>query len=378
MRLPHPLSVIDRYVLREFAVSTLAIVTVLLVLFTGTTLANIVDEVASGQMAGTVVLTVLALHLVSTLQTTLPMGMFLGMLLALGRMYRDNEMAVLAASGLGPKGLLVPAAVMGIATAAAVGMVSLWAGPLAVRVSHQQIERANRSVIALGLEPDQFTDLTGRNGILLASTVNRTGTRLGRLFVESEQTGKNGVTHLSVVTARHGALAAGSRQGGTRFITLHDGYRYDIPLGHNNWRVMQFARSEVALASPSPASTDRPDNQRTTTSLMHDRSPAAKAELQWRIAIPASVLVFAMLALPLARQRPRASTAGRLLTGTLAYLIITNLSIVTRIYIASGKLAAGVGMWWILAPVFAAAVWVFTGQYAVHRRNRTVVPTATP
>ncbi|HEX7326587.1 MAG TPA: LPS export ABC transporter permease LptF [Rhodanobacteraceae bacterium] len=357
-------TILDRYILREFVVGALAVIVALLVIFTGSTFADVIDKVASGRMAAGVMFTVLGLHLVSTLQTTLPLGMFLGMLLALGRMYRDNEMPVLAASGFGPRGLLKPAAVLGIATMLLVAAVSLWLGPLAVRTSHREVAKANRSVIAIGLAPGEFASLAG-GGVLLAGRVSRDGSHLGDVFAESEHTGKNGVVHIDVVTAQKGKLATAGR-GDARFIALRNGHRYDIRLGRDDWRELRFQRSDVALTPPPPDDGDRPDNQRTTLSLLGDRDAAARAELQWRIALPLDALVLAMLALPLGRQRPRSSPAGRMLIGVLAYLIVMNLMVVTRMYIGGGRLAASFGMWWILLPVFAGAAWTFARQHAVH------------
>ena len=73
---------------------------------------------------------------------------------------------------------------------------------------------------------------------------------------------------------------------------------------------------------------------------------------------------FLTLALPMSRQGPRSSPVGRILIAVLAYLIIVNLMTLGRSFIASGKLAAPVGMWWILIPVFVGAAWVFARQYA--------------
>ena len=93
----------------------------------------------------------------------------------------------------------------------------------------------------------------------------------------------------------------------------------------------------------------------------------ARAELQWRLAIPFGPLVLAMLALPMARQAPRSSPVGRILVAVLAYLIIVNLMTLARMFIASGKLPALAGMWWVLVPVFIGAAWVFARQYAIRR-----------
>ncbi|MBS0383450.1 MAG: LPS export ABC transporter permease LptF [Proteobacteria bacterium] len=363
-------TILDRYILREFLWGTLAAVVVLLVIFTGSTFADVVNKVATGRLPGGIMFTVLGLGLVNTLQALLPMAMFLGMLLALGRMYRDSEMHVLAASGFGPTGLLKPAALFGVGTAIVVALVALWLGPLAARTSNAEVAQANRSVIAAGLEAGRFTSLAGRGGILFANTVSPDGTRLGKLFVASEHVGKDGAVSLSVITANHGELFQ-EGQVDNRFIALHDGYRYDIHLDHDNWRVMQFRRNDIALAQPSDAAAgDDPQSLRTTPSLFGDRDPDARAELQWRIAVPFGPLVLAMLALPMARQGPRSSPVGRILIAVLAYLVIMNLMTLARTFIASGKLAAPLGMWWVLVPVFVGAAWVFARQYAT-RTPRT-------
>ncbi|MGH8190386.1 MAG: LPS export ABC transporter permease LptF, partial [Rhodanobacteraceae bacterium] len=332
------LSILDRYILREFLTSSLPALVVLLVILTGSTFADIINKVATGRLPGGVMFTVLGLHLVSTLQALLPVAMFLGMLLALGRMYRDSEMHVLLASGFGPKGLLKPAAIFAIGTAIVVALVSLWLGPLAARTSDAEVEQANRSVIAAGLEAGQFTSLSGRGGILFAHSVSPDGTRLGKLFVSSETTSKGGVVTIHVITADHGELFHEGQED-HRFVALHDGHSYDIRLGQDNWRLVKFQRSDIALSSPPDAAgQSNPENVRPTRSLVGDLDPAARAELQWRIAIPFGPLVLAMLALPMARQGTRTSPVGRILIGVLAYLIIMNLMTLARSFIASGKL----------------------------------------
>ncbi|HEU0276643.1 MAG TPA: LPS export ABC transporter permease LptF [Rhodanobacteraceae bacterium] len=359
------LSILDRYVLREFLLGTLAAVIVLLVIFTGSTFADIVNKVATGRLPGGIMFTVLGLSLVNTLQALLPMAMFLGMLLALGRMYRDSEMHVLAASGFGPGGLLRPAVIFACGMAIVVALVALWLGPLAARASNAEVDRANRSVIAAGLEAGRFTSLPGRGGTLFANTVSPDGTQLGTLFVESERTDKNGVTSLSVTTAKHGELF---HEGAVdnRFIALFDGHRFDIRMGQENWRSMAFERNDIALSPPSTDSDadDDPESLRSTASLIGDHGLDARAELQWRIAIPFGPLALAMLALPMARQSPRTSPVGRILIAVLAYLVIMNLMTLARTFIASGKLAPPLGMWWVLLPVFVIGAVAFARQYA--------------
>jgi lipopolysaccharide export system permease protein len=307
----------------------------LVAIFTGSPFADAVNKVATGQLPGSVMFTVLGLHLVSTLQALLPMSMFLGILLALGRMYRDSEMHVLSASGSGPRGLLKPAAILVLGVKVVVPLVVLWLGSLATRVSHDEVDKANRSVIAAGLEAGRFTSWSA-GGILFANSISPAGTRLGKLFVESEQTGKDGITHISVVTATRGELFHEGQED-NRFVALHDGHRYDIRLGQDNWRPMHFQRNDIALSPPAKDNDDDPGNVRSTASLIGGTDPAARAEPQWRIAVAFAPLVLPMLALPQAPRDPRTSPVGRILIAVLAYLIIMNVVTLTRSFIASGN-----------------------------------------
>jgi hypothetical protein len=51
----------------------------------------------------------------------------------------------------------------------------------------------------------------------------------------------------------------------------------------------------------------------------------------------------------------------------LAYLIIVNLMTLARMFIATAKLPAPAGRWWVLVPVFIGAAWAFARQYATRK-----------
>jgi lipopolysaccharide export system permease protein len=371
------LSILDRYLLRELLVGTLAAVAVLLVIFTGGTFADILNKVASGRLPGDIMFEVLGLHLVDTLSALLPMAMFLGILLALGRMYRDSEMHVLFTSGFGPRGMLRPAAILSFAAAILIALISLWLGPLATRTADAEVEQANRSVIAAGLEAGRFTELPGKGGILFVDTLSPDGTKLGKLFVESERPGtENGkpATQVDVITATHGELYHEGTED-NRFIALFDGHRFDGHLGHDNWRLMKFARNDLALSTPDDnGDEDDPEHSRATLLLIGDKDPAARAELQWRIGAPFAALVLGLLALPMSRQNTRASTLGKLVIAVLAYLVFANMLILARTFIAEGKAPAALGLWWVLVPVFVFSAWLFARQYAMRRLPKGAPP----
>src|SRR3546814_10329846 len=71
----------------------------------------------------------------------------LGLLLAIGRLYRDSEMPVLTAIGVGPRRLLRPLMMLVLPVVAVIALCSLWLGPWARDYARGMVEAGNRSLL---------------------------------------------------------------------------------------------------------------------------------------------------------------------------------------------------------------------------------------
>ncbi|NII12079.1 LPS export ABC transporter permease LptF [Oleiagrimonas sp. C23AA] len=360
------LRILDRYFLRELLFSVLGTAIVLLVIVTGGTFAAVLKQVANGSFPASVMFEVLGLRMIDVQTALLPMALFLGVLTALGRLYRDSEMHVLASSGMGPRGLLRPVMLLGLPMVTLIALISLWWGPWSVRTANALVEQANRSVIAAGLEAGQFTELPGKGGIIFVDSMNAAGTKLGKVFVASDKPGdKTHPPKINVITAKRGQLYQES-DGAGRFLALFDGWRYELPMGHLNWRRMQYARQDAALSSVQPGDDggdNDPIHEMSTGKLFGARSSEQRAELAWRIASPMASLVLILLALPLSRQTPREPRYGRLLIAVLSYFIYLGLLSFGRALIGQGKVPNSAPLWGLHLAVAALALWMFWNQY---------------
>ncbi|HEX7341103.1 MAG TPA: LPS export ABC transporter permease LptF [Rhodanobacteraceae bacterium] len=361
------LRILDRYLLRELALSVLAVAVVLLVVVAGGTFARVLQQVAEGSYPASVMFDVLGLKMLAALAGLLPLALFLGILWALGRLHRDSEMHVLAASGMGRRGLLRPAAWLAIPMAVLIGMVSLWLGPWSEQTSSNLIAQANRSVIAAGLQAGRFTELPGKGGTIFVTSMNRKGTRLGPVFMAREDAAKAGQPPtLRVITASHGQLHPGS-DGQGRYLVLTDGWQYKLPLDADNWDRMQYQRNSVAI---SPVQPDNGNNRgdigsaTDTAALFATPGPQARAELAWRIAAPVMALVLVLLALPLSRQTPREPRYGRMLIAVLCYFLYFSLLLLAKSMIGENKLHDSTAIWVLHAVIAGVATWFLWRQYA--------------
>ncbi|MFA6229561.1 MAG: LPS export ABC transporter permease LptF [Rhodanobacter sp.] len=357
------LSILDRYFLRELAQTVAATVVVLLVIVAGSAFAKVLQQVANGSFPASVMFQVLGLQTLDGLTNLMPLASFIGVLMGLGRMYRESEMHVLASSGMGPAGLLRPVLLLGLVLVSLTSVVSLWLGPWAVRTSDAMVAAANRSVIAAGLDAGRFTNLPGRGGIIFVDSLSRDGTQLGRTFVATQRASKDGSQHLKVVSASSGSLYQESNGGG-RFISFKDGWQYDIPLGADNWRKMQYERNDTSLSTVQADGDEDPAHAKDSWALAQSNDPDDRAEFAWRANAPPLTLVLLLLALPLSRQSPREPKYGRLLLAILSFYLYYTLLALGRGQIAKGHWHNELPLWGLHLVVLGMAGWMLWRQYS--------------
>jgi len=357
------LSILDRYFLRELAQTVAATVVVLLVIVAGSAFAKVLQQVANGSFPASVMFQVLGLRTLDGLTNMMPLASFIGVLMGLGRMYRESEMYVLASSGMGPRGLLRPVLILGVVLVAVTALVSLWLGPWAVRTSDAMVAAANRSVIAAGLDAGRFTNLPGKGGIIFVDSLSRDGSKLGRTFVATQSDDKKGPPHLKVVNATNGELYQESNGDG-RFIAFKSGWQYEIPLGTDNWRQMQYERNDTSLSSVQSDDDEDPAHSKGSWTLAQSDDPTDRAEFAWRANAPPLTLVLLLLALPLSRQDPRESRYGRLLLALVSFFLYNTLLALGRAQIGKGHWHSEAPLWALHAVVLALAGWMLWKQYS--------------
>lgn len=357
------LRIIDRYLLRELLASFLAVSAVLLLISIGETVVAVLNRVTKGGIPSDLLFTMIALRAVDSLNVLLPLAVFLGVLLAFGRLYRDSEMAVLSASGLGVRGLLRPLAFFAAPLALLIGLVSFWLAPSAVRLSQNLVDEANRSLLIAGLEPGRFVPLPGQEGIIYVGEMSADGSKFARMFVESERLEADGTSQIHIITAKDGELYHDT-DGGDRYLGLNDGFRVEGTPGQDDFRLLRFERNDMRLpVNDSEDTSDAAKRAAPTRELWSSEELLQQAEWHWRLAPMISALVLALLALPLSRSSPRQPRYGSMIIAVLGYIVYANFLALGRSWMVQGKLSTAAGLWWVYLPTIAIAIWlIWRGQ----------------
>jgi lipopolysaccharide export system permease protein len=353
------LRIVDRYLVRELLVSFLAAVAILLLVTVGATVADLLAKIARGRVAADLLLALIGLRTVDSLTLLVPMALFLAVQLAYGRLYRESEMAVFAASGLPITGLVRPLLLLALPMTFAMALISFWLAPAAVRQAQALQEEASRSLIVAGLEPGRFVELPNNDGVMYVDSMNADGTKFQKMFVASERTdAEAGHINLNVITAADGELYHDAN-GAERYLGLNDGFRVEGVLGQDNYRLMRYARNDVKLTdTETDTNADSVKRSAPTRDLLASNDIVQRTEFQWRLAAPLSVLVLVLLALPLAKSSPREPRYARLLIALLSWVIYYNCLAIGRSKLSQGAFDPRVGFWWVQVPTVLFALYL--------------------
>ncbi|MFC0676905.1 LPS export ABC transporter permease LptF [Lysobacter korlensis] len=360
---------LDRYLLSEFAQSTFAALVVLLVVSLGGVFTDVLADITRGRVPAGMMFSQLGLVLLNWLPIILPLALMIGLMLAVGRLYRDSEMPVIASIGAGPARLLRPLLWVVVPVIALVAASSLWLGPWAEAVSKRMISEANRNMLASGLEPGRFTSLSN-GGVAFVGGMSADGSRFDRVFIYRQRGDR-----IDVVTSNEGELQVDD--SGRRYLQLINGFEVEGPVdGGLDFRLMRYRRNEVQLPAGESRFDPTDPELMTTPALLDDPRPEAQAQLHRRIAPPLLALAFALMAVPLARSTPRQARYGRVLMGFLAYLVATNLMLMGTRWIEDGKTPSALGLWWLVVPLLAFALWLYFGDGRLRRSRAPKVARA--
>lgn len=352
------LRILDRYLLREVMQTWIAATVVLMVIFMSNRFARVLGDAAAGELPRDAVFALLGLTSIFYVLMVAPVGLFLGVMLALGRLYKDSEMAAMTAAGIGPGRLYRPLLLFAGLVAAGLAWVSLELAPWAAEQARVTKDRARQDAEIGILEPGRFKSADDGDAVFYAESVAPDGS-LENLFIQRREDNL-----VQVAVAARGEQYRDPSTG-QRTMILYDGQRIEGTPGSADFRVMWFEEHGIPIRIPE-ADADSTDRETfLTLDLLGSSDPEDIAELHWRLSTPLSAIVLTLLAVPLARTSPRQGRYGKLAIGILVYLLYANLLGAARLWVEDGTIPAQLGLWWIHAIYAALAlllVWWQNGQ----------------
>ena len=325
-----------------------------------TSLIRFLNRATSDRIASSDILPLIAFNAIGFIPVLLVLTVFLSVLLVLARAWRDSEMVIWFASGQSLTAWIRPVMMFVLPYAAVVAAVTFVLSPWANQQIAELRERFNQREDVSMVAPGQFRESTSSNRVFFVESMSPDKSTVSNVFVVQH----NG-PRMVVVASRGGHVKI--EENGDRFLVLEDGRRYDGTWGTPEYSLMEFLRYGVRL-DPKPVNTQIESVRgMATPDLLQLSSSAARGELAYRVGLPISVFVIALLAIPLSFVNPRLGSSVNLVIGVLIYFTYSNLNSVVRSWITQEKLSFGVGVWLTHVLVLGLALYMFRKRLTLPR-----------
>jgi lipopolysaccharide export system permease protein len=276
------------------------------------------------------------------LSVILPFGLYIAVLLAFGRLYKDSEMTALSACGVGPVRVIRTVLIVSIVCSMLVVVFSFWATPWAHEKVFQVREEAQAATPFATVSAGQFSSIGSGESVFYVEKLIGDRSRLEDVFIQSR--GNDG--RQDVFSARSGHQYIDPKTH-ARYLVLVDGYRYHGTPGSADFTIQQFKKSAIRLERQAVVSLSRTRWATSTLDLWRSKDLLDQAEFQSRFSMPLATLLLAVLAVLLSRTSPRQGRFAKLFIAVLVFITYYNTLGVAQSWVVRGEVPIQVGVWWV-------------------------------
>lgn len=342
--------IIIRYLVSETLKSQIAILLILLLIFFSQNLVRVLGDVVDGNIPANLVIYLLVLNVPKMAQLILPLSLFLSLLMTLGRLYTESEITVMHACGLGKRTLVIAAMLLACFTSILAVANVFWLSPWASSRQDAIVIEARVNPSIAGLAEGRFHPSRDGNSVLFVGNVQ--GNAFDDVFLAQLRPTAN--QRPSVVVAEHGVI--NQKRDGSQLVTLDSGTRFEGSALLRDFRITDFTDYQAVIGYKPVSLDSTQSDQMSMTALWQLNQPDARAELHWRLTLVVSVILMALLVVPLSVVNPRQGRVLSMLPAVLLYLIFFLLQTSLRSNAAKGKLDPMMWIWLVNLVYFIIAL----------------------
>jgi len=346
-------TVLDKMIALELLKTVSAILLVLVIIIVSQKFIKMLAQAIEGNLANETVFVLLGLKTIIVTASFLPAAIFMAVLIVLGRMHKEQEIAAISSAGGGLltlyRGiflLLIP--VTGVAICLSM-LAAPWAEAKIQALTNQDRENADIRGISAG----RFSEYSNGELIFYSEKIDDDG-RMHKVFVQNRQGNKTGI-----VNAQSGLLK--SLPGGL-YLVLENGERSMGIAGQQDFTMETFREYGVQLEK-NVITLNLNSQAIPTLSLINSAELKDIAEIQNRLNTPLSVILLGFLAAPLAKLSPRGGIYGSLLIAFGIYFTYGNLQRLSFSWVIAGAMPSWMGYVWLNALLLLLGILMLIQTY---------------
>jgi len=349
--------IIFRYLLKEVAKTQLAVFFVLMTIFISQKFVRVLGDASEGSIPGQMVMIFIGLKIPDLAGMMLPLSLFLGVLLAYGRIYADNEMTVLHACGVSEWYVVRVTLVLAFITAIFTGLFTLYLAPMASEYQYQIKDELAADSGLSSLVAGRFQQTGNKKAVIFIHDKHREDNGFDKVFVAQlpeDHLKEQSIINASLVYAKQGQVF--EDETGSQRLILTDGTRYHSDAQNGEFQSVAFDKYYIQIQDQEVEQKHRKLSALPTRQLFSERHGEFGAEygatIQWRIAFPLACIILTFIAVPLSVVNPRQGKFGKMLPALMLFLGYFLLLTSMRSGIERQALPVSIGLW----PVHLSAL----------------------
>lgn len=342
--------ILFRYLTREVLTSLSLITSLLFLILMSNEFVHYLNQVASGKFAASILWELIVLESPRFLAILLPFSLFLAILFTYGRLYADYEMTVLNACGFSLGRLTRMSLPFIFLLTVIVASLNLWLNPFLLSYQNKLLNQTGTAVELQTVQPGSFQQTNRGHRIVYVESVSADHKTVKNIFLAQTNPQKlpSEITPWTILSANSGYQMIDPITKEPFFVAV-EGKRYQGIPGQTEYYITQFLKYGIRIDLDTSTANKQQDALSSITlwNASQANKPSYFSELQWRLSAPISILLLALLAIPLSRVNPRQGKYLHILPAIVIYIMYLNLLLVGRNWIENGDISYRWGLWWI-------------------------------
>ena len=308
-----------------------SILMILFLLVVGSRFVGYFEKAAEGLMDPSIIFSVIFLRFPDFITLLIPLSFFLGILISISRLYGEREIYGYISVGLSQLDLVKFLAPQAFIYFSITLMLSLYVAPYTKALSQEIMSIDSFEEQIESMKPDKIYSFEDGRAFIYAKAINDNVLEDVKMF-RTDENGSN------LIIAEQLRVNKINRQ---LELDFKNGVFYKGIFSEQRQVISSFKN----FISPIERDVDRVSGL-SMSKIFDYSAESEKANFQWNISIPATLIILLFLGVYMGAVKPRQGRFSVILPGMLIYIAYLSLLILARESLSTNP-TSGIGLWWI-------------------------------
>jgi len=325
------MTIFSKSILKEYSSTCVMVLAALVLVVSVTQLARYLGYAANGNHALSAVTMIYLLSSIKNLPVLFSLGIALTVTMVVCRNYRDSEMAIWHTSGQSILRWVKPTLLFAFPIACLIAALTLFIAPWAERsVEERKNDLESRDDISVA-PPGVFIESGDGASIFFIDALDRETGKFSGVFIYGDKDGRT-----TIVSAGRGQ--SGGPGLPADYLVAEVGNRYDINHEDNEIEWTKFSKYGIRVERRVGGNAYVHQSGKSTSQLFSEPSIENHAELVWRLGLPVSTVLLALLCLSISFEQVRGGKSYAIGVGALLFIIYKNVLAFVETQVAQGSI----------------------------------------